>query len=344
MRFLLPLALASALVLAPDAPGKKKNKEEATQVLALPMDPPAAVTSDTRRLTFHTSHLVTKGLLSQQTRDALRQILKDNSGLAIVHLRAFVSGAGDMRRVPQLVSELFSEKKHAPLPSVSVVQVGGLPLDESQIVIETIAEAKKDVNPSGLLFIPIQDASRPEPLQPLLPLAEQALSKVAGKLAGAGEALRVTCFVSQLEDVPRLQSAMSAHFPGAALDLVQTQRSPSRSSVACEAVARALAASPAAVNSDHLILTGTQLAFGFSPEDARLAFRRMDRVLAPFGASLKQSSMLNFYPLSSSIAAQVQRVSPEFLDAARRPAITSLPFEGLPGLDASFAIEAMVPQ
>ena len=66
-----------------------------------------------------------KGLLSQQTRDALKAILKANGGAPVVHIRAFVAGSGDLRRVAQIVSDVFGDKK-MPLPSVSVVQVGGL--------------------------------------------------------------------------------------------------------------------------------------------------------------------------------------------------------------------------
>ena len=78
---------------------------------------------------FHISPLSGKGLLSQQTRDALKAILKANGGAPVIHLRAFVAGSGDLRRVPQIVSEVFTAKK-MPLPSVSVVLAGGLPLEE----------------------------------------------------------------------------------------------------------------------------------------------------------------------------------------------------------------------
>ena len=53
---------------------KKKTEEEMTQVLALPKDPPSAVVADVPRLVFHVSPLSAKGLLSQQTRDALKNL------------------------------------------------------------------------------------------------------------------------------------------------------------------------------------------------------------------------------------------------------------------------------
>jgi hypothetical protein len=50
-RIWLP-ALAGALVVTLSSWGKKK-KEEETQVLQLPKDPPSALTLETRRLVFH---------------------------------------------------------------------------------------------------------------------------------------------------------------------------------------------------------------------------------------------------------------------------------------------------
>src|SRR5580658_10698183 len=124
-----------------------KNPDE-TQTLQLPQDPPMVAIGETGRLVFHKSPLSAKGLLSQQTRDGLKAILKANGGAQVIHLRAFVAGSGDLRRVPQIVSEVFTAKKMA-LPSVSVVLAGGLPLGDAQIEIEAVSEAKKDINPGG---------------------------------------------------------------------------------------------------------------------------------------------------------------------------------------------------
>ena len=81
---------------------KKKNADDITQTLELPKDPPAVAVGETSRLVFHVSPLSAKGLLSQQTRDALKAILKANGGAPVIHLRAFVAGSGDVRRVPQI--------------------------------------------------------------------------------------------------------------------------------------------------------------------------------------------------------------------------------------------------
>ena len=157
MRRIWLLALAGALAVTLSSWGKKK-KEEETQVLQLPKDPPSALTAETRRLVFHVTPLSAKGLLSQQTRDALKWLLHSTNGAAVVKLRAFVAGSGDLRRVRELVSETFTEHRLA-LPVLSVVQVGALPLEAAQVVMESTAVAKKDVNQYGLVYISGQGAS-----------------------------------------------------------------------------------------------------------------------------------------------------------------------------------------
>ena len=96
------------------------------------------------------SPLSAKGLLSQQTRDALNALLHKNHG-TIIKLRAFVAGSGDLRRVGEIAGEIFTEK-HEPLPVISVVQVGALPLTGAQVVIESIEADRKVVNPQGVAF------------------------------------------------------------------------------------------------------------------------------------------------------------------------------------------------
>jgi enamine deaminase RidA (YjgF/YER057c/UK114 family) len=348
MKLLLALGLAGALLFIPLATGKKKNRDDGTQILEVPPDPPPAVAAETRRLVFQTSPLLNKGLLSQQTRDALHEIIRRNDGMPIVKIRAFVAGTGDLRRVPQIVSETFTDKKHLAMPAVSVVQAGGLPLDGAQVVLESISVARRDVNPGGLVFVAAQEHWVDKPLQPVTPLAEASLRDLAARLGGR-EALRVTCFVTTLDDAKEINAAMSAKFPWAALDLVQTRRAPSRSSAACEAVAHAGSGQSsgepgmAFVNSEQIVLTGTQVAYGFNDDDARRAFQRLDKILAPFGASSKTAAMLDVYPLSASIANMAARLRSEFIDPAHPPVITALPFEGLPGMDSSFAVDAAAP-
>src|SRR5271155_4008063 len=126
-----------AALLAQQKQRKNADKEPPPQTLPVLKDPPAAVVADAARLTFHVSPLSAKGLLTQQTRDALQALLRANHGAPMVKLRAFVAGSGDVRRVQAIVSEILTDKK-MPLPAVSTIQVGALPLEGAQVVIESI--------------------------------------------------------------------------------------------------------------------------------------------------------------------------------------------------------------
>ena len=85
------LGLLFVIFLLPLSAGKKK---ETTQVLELPKDPPPAITAETRNLIFQIAPLSNKGLLTQQTKDAIKALLKLNTGSNIVKVRAFVAGNG----------------------------------------------------------------------------------------------------------------------------------------------------------------------------------------------------------------------------------------------------------
>lgn len=355
------LALAAILL---SFQRKKKTEEELTQTLEALPDPPHAVVAETRRLAFHVSPLTAKGLLSQQVRDGLRGLNRSVSGGTIVKVRAFVAGSGDLRRVQSIVSETFSERK-LPLPALSVVQVGGLPLEGSQVVLESVSVAKKDVNPMGLAFISGQAHSTDRPGDPAAPLAKRSLTDLSTAVKGAGsehgDVIRITCFMSTLDDLSEVRGMVAAQFPGAATNYIQIQRAPLRAIVECEGVARlrqapaeplklinpdGLTASPnyshvALVAAPKVALTGTQAAFGFEDKDARLAFQRLQRDLEQVKASIKDVAMSSIYPLSASIADQVRRIRFEFYDKAHPPASTMLPFEGLPAMDAGFAVDVV---
>jgi enamine deaminase RidA (YjgF/YER057c/UK114 family) len=358
------LAALCALVAVTGTFAKKKKKEDITQTLQVPKDPPSAVTAETRRLVFHVSPLSAKGLLSQQVRDGLKALNKTVGSAAIVKLRAFVAGSGDMRRVQTIVSESFTDRRQ-PLPALSVVQVGGLPLEGAQVEIESISVAKKEVNPNGLIFISGLAGSSDKPLDPVSPLAQKSLGdlQIALKATASGpeDVLRVSCFLSSLDGVGNVRTVFAKEFPQAALDFVQVSRAPARAVAECEAVARArvkiekplvfvnpegLMKSPnfsqvALVGAPRVALTGTQVAFGYQDSDARLAFERLKKELAQAGSSMHAVAFSHFYPLSDSIANQVRRIRFEFYDKARPPASTMLPFEGLPSMDASFAVDVV---
>ncbi len=360
----LGLIAALASILWPaDKKKKKKKQEEVTQTLEVLPEPPGAVSADTEHLLFRVTPLSARGLLSQQVRDALHFLMREHA--SVVKIRAFVAGTGDTRRVQSIVAETFTERR-IELPALSVVQVGSLPLTGAQVVLEaTLVEkdVKKPANPHGLAFISAQAGSLAQPLQPLAPLAEKSLSqlRLALAAAGASDVLRATCYLSSLDDLEAVRRRFTADFPQAALNFVQRLREPLESTAACEAVARLSAPPPqpieflnppalahaegrseaVLVNTRRLAITGTQLAFGNTEHDVRLAFQRLGKTLEQVRASYVNLVMASVYTLSPSSAHLVRKVGSEFYSSAHPPASTVLAFEGLPSLDASFAFEVV---
>lgn len=333
----------------------KPKKEEITQTLQLPKELPSAVIGETRRLTFHVTALSSRGLLSAQVRDALKALTRDTGNNPVLKIRAFAAGSGDLRRVRDLVSEVFTERK-LPLPALSLIQAGGLPLEGAQVVLEAIASGKKEVNPNGLVFVAAPVVTSADPLDPVAPLAAQSLERLRGALKAAGseasEVVRVTCFLSSLENLAATRKLVEADYPRAALNYVQTQRAPSRAVAGCEAVARLssdtgkrLQFQPAGgdpvaalVGAQHVVLTGTQVSYGYQEANSRLAFERLQKALEAAGVASGDVAFAHFYPLAEALAAQVRKLRPEFLGS---PASTLLLLEGLPGMDAGFAVDVV---
>jgi enamine deaminase RidA (YjgF/YER057c/UK114 family) len=333
---------------------KKKGDEDLTQTLPLSREAPSAVTGATDRLIFQTSPMSAKGLLSQQTRDALRSLIHTTHGLPLIKLRAFVSGSGDMRRVQEIMGEIFNEK-HLALPALSVVQVGALPMEGAQVIIEAIAEDKKQVNPKGLAFISGQPAAS----------VEQSLVKLENALRATGmepaDTLRATCFLSSIEESRTARTAMGTVFPGAALNFVQMQREPVAPAAECEAVARLRSPASSAVNflnppgldpspnysqvvqvtTPRLVFTSTQLGFGKQESDVKLAFERLRRALASANARFDNLAMSHVYLTVPTMGERVRAVRSGFYNSSKPPASTLLPFEGLPSLDASFGVDVV---
>jgi enamine deaminase RidA (YjgF/YER057c/UK114 family) len=351
-----PFWILLACLLAASAPAvQKKKKEDITQTLQLPKELPNAVIGETRRLTFYTTPLSARGLLSAQVRDALKALIHDTAGSPILKIRAFVAGSGDLRRVRDLVSEVFTDKK-LPLPALSLIQSGGLPLEGAQVVLEGIAAGKKDVNPQGLVFLGAPIATSGSPLDPAAPLAAKSLASLEEALKAAGsepaDVVKVTCFLSTLEDVAATRKLVAADFPHATLNYVQTQRVPARGLAACEAVARLrwttgtrLHFEPAAgeprsalVAAKNVVLTGTQVSYGYQEANSRLAFERLQKVLETSGVTARDVAFAHYYPLAEIIAEQVRRLRGAFFGT---PAGSLVLFEGLPGMDAGFAVDVV---
>ncbi len=350
----LVLLVCGLALLAPAQ--KKKDKEEQTQTLQIPKDLPNWTVGETRRLKYFVTPLSAKGLLSQQVRDGLKALSRLTGRDTVLKIRAFVAGSGDLRRVRDLVSETYTDRRQ-PLPVLSLVRAGGLPLEGAQVVLEAIAAGKKDVNPSGLAFISAETATSDNPLDPVGPLATKALGSLRASVKAAGSApadvLRVTCFFSSLDDLGPIRQAVDTEYPRAARNYVQTQRSPSQALAACEAVARSAGGAPrlgfgrqeggmaqfARVAAPRVVLTGTQSSYGYEEKDARLAFERLFKGLEPAGVSNRDVAFVHYYPLAPALARQVQKVRSEYFDTSRPPAGMMIVVEGLPAMDAGFAVD-----
>jgi len=322
---------------------KKKKDDPMTQTLPPAKEPPSAVVADTDRLLFQVSPLSSKGLLSQQTREAMKTLLRTNHGATIVKLRAFVAGSGDMRRIQDIAGEVFTAA-HLNLPALSVVQAGALPLEGAQVVIESVGIEKKTLNENGVAFVSGQAGNS----------VGEALDQMGKTLATAGmdgaDVLRVTCFVSSLESSQNARGLIAAGFPSAAFNYIQMQRGPVTPAAECEGVAR-LRQAPAEpvtylsqmvlVHAPKVVFTGTQLGFGSQESDVRLAFDRLQKALASMNANLGKLAMSHVYLTSMSIAEEVRAVRKTFYNALTPPASTQLPFEALPSLDASFGVDVV---
>lgn len=359
---LVTFALLPAALEAQKKRKPKKSEIEVTQTLELAPDPPASVTVETAKLEFLVSPLSSKGLLSQQVKDGLKFLRSKAGSRPIVKIRAFVAGTGDQRRVPAIVSEVFDDKKQ-PLPAVSTIQVGLLPMEGAQILMEAVILAKKPVNPNGVAFLSGMGGVGTESPEKTLPMLEKAIADLTRATRAAGsepaDVTRVTCLLSGLEQIGEVQRKMAAAFPSAVLTAVQAQRLHDRALAECEAVVR-LRTKPAAdlvmlnppemnpspmyskgalIGAEKIILTGTQLAFNEEDKDVHLAFQRMAKVLEAAHSSMKRVAFSSLYCLTNPVTAKIRAVRFDYYDKARPPASTLLLYEGLPSIDASFAIE-----
>jgi enamine deaminase RidA (YjgF/YER057c/UK114 family) len=280
-RILFLLAGVSWLALAqmPEVKMRKPKKEkpEITQTLEALPEPPPFVKVESSRLVFFTSPLSNKGLLSQQIKDALTAIRRQAKGATIVKLRGFVAGRGDARRLASATSELFSEWRQ-PLPAVSVLQVGALLMEGAQVLIEAIAEDRKPVNMNGVDFLDgletLRSLDESGEVASVAPLLERTLSQIAG------DVVQLTCFVSALDEAPKLDAMIAAKFPQAARSLVQAQRATGSGLARCEAVRRRTRG-----EAERLILTATQIGFGSEPKDREQLESRLSRLLEAQNAS-----------------------------------------------------------
>lgn len=334
---LLLLAAASAL-----AQSHKRNEEPKPQVLPLPKEPPVALAADVDTLSFRVSPLLRTGKLSAQIRDTLNEIIRDAHGASIVKLRAFVSGAGDTRRVQALMSDLFTEHKLS-LPVLVIVQVGALGDDASQVVIESVVSERRAQNPQGLAFLASQ---RAESLPASIAKLQQSLK--AAQLPAA-EVVSVTCLLDSLADYHHLMVEVWAAFPKASLNVVQSQRQAGSGMASCEAVARVTEAVSSNVfphsrvtvltARQKAVFTGLQLGFGPYLDDATAALARLRRNAESASADFREAAIVNVYSLSPEASSALRKTALKF--AVPAEALSFQPVEGLPSLDAALGVEAI---
>jgi len=297
------------------------NNELALETIEAPphVDAPDAVQGLTARLVFHVSPLSGKGLLSQQVRDALKALDKANGDSTFIKLRAFVAGTGDQRRIQSIVTEEFAAKKW-PLPAITTVLVGALPMENAQVVIESISEEKKNsVNPAGLVFVSAQ---------PSVAQLEKAMQ------AAGAVPVRVSCFADSLAGAEAARAAAAKAFPTAAGSFVQTTRAGIGNRVSCEGVGRLRAAAAGVspiertpdavlVRVPKLVFSGAQMAFVEQDSGVQQVYDRLGRAIKAVGGG--EVLVTNRYSVAGF--------------AARSEA--SLVIEGLPALEANLAVEVV---
>ncbi len=212
------------------------------------------------------------------------------------------------------------------------------------MLIESTAEAHSETNPDGLAFISAQSAVS----------VTESTAKVRALLESGGmhmgDILRMTCYVSSLDDAGPQPAGVPV-----AVNMVQMQREPVRPNAACEAVARIAqpqteplrfvtgasgAPGMALVSARQIVISGSQLGFGAQDADVKLAFERLQKDVGSARGDLRRSILVHCYLMSRSLAEQVRRVRDEF-EGATAPASTMLAFEGLPSIDAVFAVDAV---
>lgn len=320
---------------------RKNTEEPKPQILPLPPQLPMAVEADTATLDFHISPLLTTGGLSAQIRQSLNDLVRDTHGETIIKLRAFVAGAGDARRVESEVGALFTDRK-LPLPVLSIIQIGGLGEERATVVIEATVATHRIINPSGLAFFAGQTGKN----------SAEAFDRLRASVQTASVSpehmLKCTCFIAQIEDYGTLRSMIQSAFPNSGINIVQALRDPSGEYAMCQGVGQ-LSQAPeegalvwlqkaraTLVNSRQLLFTGLQLTFGNYLDDAHEAFARLQRAASavePVEAAVE----VNAFALDSYAGSALRKTT-----SVPASTFTVQPVEGLPAIDASAGIEAVL--
>lgn len=326
---------------------------------------PRVIEAETRQLIFQVSPVPETGDVAEQVRQCLREF-----SAPVVKLRAFVVGAENVESVRQAIESEFKQRRQTgpqSVPLLSIIVIGALPHPNARVVLEAVSTAKKIVNPGGIAFVSGQPASEGQPVAQVAPLIEKSLAALRTAhqaiQVDPSDVLRATCFVTSLADANEVRQMVSREYPGAALNFVQLQRTPSRGLVECETVVRlrstekeplrffnpsGLTVSPnyahiALLGAKRIVFSELSLAQGAQDTDAKLAFAQLEQALRASGASIKDIAMSHLYPISQAASESIRNTRFNFYDKSRPPASTLLLFEGLPG-GATFGVEVVAPK
>ena len=325
-RFSFAVPLMLALTTAALGQGKLKNKadkEPPSQTLPAQVELPTAVAAETARLTFHVAPLSSKGLLLQQTRDALKELMQANHGGRMVKLRAFVAGTGDARRVREIVSEVFSEEAAAAGAGdgSSGRPAQGRSASGNGERFRRRGQAAGEPRRAGV-FSGAAGGGRKERGG-----ATGERGGAGGSRGGGGYAERH--LLSGIERGCTGAGCGGAAFPAAAMGRdgygaasarrLRIVRGVRGSGTANAAAGEAVQLGPGAalVSAPKLIFTGAQMAFGEKEADLRLAFERLEKSMEPLGVTYQDVVFAGFYPVSRAAEAEAAGVEHGVLPQSR---------------------------
>ena len=104
----------------------------------------------------------------------------------------------------------------------------------------------------------------------------------------------------------------------------QGQRARRSGGPAAPAAAVSVADHVALINAPKVIFTTNKLVFKDEDSDVRLAFQRLNKSIEPLMVSGKDAFWQSAYSLTRPRAAQIAKLTDEFVDANRQPVGTSL--------------------
>jgi len=181
------------------------------------------------------------------------------------------------------------------------------------------------------------------------PVRTQDLGSTIGYLqtkSKDNEMALVTCFVTSLDDAVGARASLTAAFPKAAIDLVQSQRQSVQPYFGCEGIGRRERLTQIMYSGPFpyflggkIILTGTKLVFRDEDADVRLAFQRQLKAIEALGATKDDVIWTEIYALTNPMAIKVREMRREFMNQAALTDIVPPLIEGLPSTDATAAIE-----